>query len=292
MTQLFSRLALLIVMCGFCQHAHAENLGYKSPFPSGGTTHTQPALDQDFKCRQPPPPPKDLKIESFYSDENSSIIDNKAYIEYKKSVYSINKFENTLNQMANIYTQDNNATAAAICTQNWLYDWARNDAMLGRVSANGEYIRKWVLASAAAAYLQIQNEVALDNAKTQRIESWLKNIATHVIVDFSTQSDRMSRQNNHLYWAAWGVGLAAVVNNDPAMFKWAMEKARFGLAQIQKDGTLPHEMSRKSRALHYHVFAIMPLVMLAELAEVNGQNLYNYNHRRLHTLIKRGDSGD
>jgi poly(beta-D-mannuronate) lyase len=48
--------------------------------------------------------------------------------------------------------------------------------------------------------------------------------------------------------------------------------------QITPEGTLPPEMRRGQRALHYHLYAIAPLVYLAEFGENNGIALFAENN--------------
>jgi poly(beta-D-mannuronate) lyase len=43
---------------------------------------------------------------------------------------------------------------------------------------------------------------------------------------------------------------------------------------MNPDGSLPHEMARGARALHYQNFAILPLVFIAEIAARQGYDLY------------------
>ena len=57
-----------------------------------------------------------------------------------------------------------------------------------------------------------------------------------------------------------------------------------GVDQITPDGTLPLEMARGARALHYHLYALAPLVLLAEFGEANGLDLYAHNHGAIHRL--------
>ncbi len=66
---------------------------------------------------------------------------------------------------------------------------------------------------------------------------------------------------------------------------------RDGLRQVTPEGTLPLEMERASMALHYHLFAAAALVLLAELAEFNGFDLYNENGGALRRLVLRAASG-
>src|SRR5207248_6859880 len=66
---------------------------------------------------------------------------------------------------------------------------------------------------------------------------------------------------------------------------------RIGIAQITRDGTLPFEMQRGARALHYHLFAAAPLVAIAELAAANGMDLYSEEHHALPRLVHRALGG-
>ena len=51
--------------------------------------------------------------------------------------------------------------------------------------------------------------------------------------------------------------------NNRSDFDWAMATYDNGVDQIQPDGTLPLEMARGSRALHYHLYALAPAVGVA-----------------------------
>ena len=57
-------------------------------------------------------------------------------------------------------------------------------------------------------------------------------------------------------------------------FDWAMAAYDNGVNQIRPDGTLPLEMARGRRAFHYHLYALAPLVLLAEFGEANQLDLY------------------
>ena len=59
-----------------------------------------------------------------------------------------------------------------------------------------------------------------------------------------------------------------------------------GLDNIQPDGSLKAEMDRGQMALHYHLYALAPLIMLAELGEANGIDLYAEENGALHRLVK------
>ncbi len=283
-------LGVLVFFCAACDHTAPA---LQSPFDVHGVRQNKgQVLEKKFTCPDAPSPVIDLAFERFYTDKHSSKIDLVAHQKYKEAYRPLNQFENQIINWANDYVRSNPPRGAyASCVLNWLEGWAADDALLGEVTKNGEYVRKWMLASVAAAYVQVKDDPGLNNDKKRAVEKWLRKIARVVISDYSTDIEKRSRQNNHLYWAAWSVAIAGVAVQDEEFFEWGMGKARFGLDQVQGDGTLPHELYRKSKALRYHLFAAMPLVLLAETAMVNGIDLYDYNDGALHRLVKRGLSG-
>jgi len=56
-------------------------------------------------------------------------------------------------------------------------------------------------------------------------------------------------------------------------------------------GTLPLEMARGSRALHYHLYALAPLVLLAEFGEANHMDLYARANGAVHRLVNTSVAG-
>jgi poly(beta-D-mannuronate) lyase len=54
---------------------------------------------------------------------------------------------------------------------------------------------------------------------------------------------------------------------------------------------LPQEMRRGKRALHYHLYAAAPIVMIAELGYPNGIDLYSERDGALKRLVKVSTAG-
>jgi poly(beta-D-mannuronate) lyase len=239
-----------------------------------------------FSCDSPPAPMVDLHMESFYKkDGTASIVDPAAYAAYKKAKKPVSQFEIGLQSMGNRYVRSNPPRAdVAGCALSWLATWAEEEALMGDVNKNGEYTRSWLLGSLASAWLQIRDEPSLDASKREEVTAWIRKVADAVREDFSRDTELKSRRNNHLYWAAWGVGAAGIALNDKPMFDWALEKTRAGIGAIQADGTLPLEMARGQRAYLYHLFAAMPLFMMANAAEKNNVDLFSENGAALQRL--------
>lgn len=261
----------------------------QNPFPVAEARESHGrVMKQALACGSPPPAMRDLSFDSIYEDDDptASIVDPKKKEDYRIGMRTLNAYENRLTDMANDYALSQPPRIkAAKCTLRWLYKWAVQDALLGKVNSTGQSVRKWTLGSVASAYLQIKDEPALDASEKKRVEKWLSKVAYQVVEDFSADPTRRSRQNNHLLWAAWAVAATSAAVDDDTLFSWAMKRAQFGLSQVQEDGTLPLEMARARRALLYHVFSISPLVMMAEMGRENGVDLYGYNNHALHRLI-------
>lgn len=234
--------------------------------------------------------PKHLQFESVYdqTDPTRSKVDKRAQEKYRKKTRKIAQFENALIRITNDYIREGSVDEKkAQCALDWLYYWARKDALQGKVNDTGEAVRQWTLASLSSAYAQIAHEKDLDLEKRKVVVRWLRQTAWAVVHTYPDDTEIKRKQNNHLYWAAWAVGNTGMALNDPKLFDWAIGKARFALSQIAPDGTLPLELARGPKAIHYHHFAAIPLVMLAEGGLRNGINLYEESNGRLHRLIKR-----
>ena len=168
--------------------------------------------------------------------------------------------------------------------------WATGGALLGTTNHQGAYEREWTLGSLALAYLKIRDAPGLTASARDGIERWLCAVAAAVQPPYE-RTDRKSSANNHAYWTGLAVAAAGVACGQRPLFDWGLARARIGLAQVDADGLLPLELERQRLALHYHVFALAPLVMVAELATANGVPLYDERDRALRRLADRVIAG-
>ena len=249
--------------------------------------HGAPA--EPFACPSPPGPMRDLTFDGFYRrGSGSSVVDQSAMQAYRAARKPVDDFERGLARLAENYVGSRPAEPSiARCALDWLESWAAAGGYLGAVSQQGGYVRKWSLATVSFAWLAIRDVSGLDPRKTQRVRDWIARWGAAVMEDYSTGTDRSSRNNNHLYWAALAVGLAGVAGNDRTLFDWMVARYRQALGQIDSGGILPLERDRGSRALHYHVFSLSALVPIAELGVRNGLDLYSARDGALHRLVRR-----
>jgi len=228
-------------------------------------------------CPAPVPPISDIEGVSFYSDPQGSKPDSAKLAANEAATRPLDLFLAGVVPAANGWVRSRPPRPeTALCALRLLAAWADARAMLGRVNQQGSYHRKWTLAGAALAYLQIRDAPGLDATAKGRVAKWLHAVALAVKppYDREPQPGKMSiAANNHAYWAGLAVGAAAIAVNDRALFAWAIERLRIGLRQVTPEGALPLELARGRMALHYHLFALEPLTVLELMARANGTDL-------------------
>lgn len=286
--------AFVLLLCGVLAGLPARasdgdrlNLPWGSPKP--GPTLVS---DTGFTCPAPyAKAPQNLYLQSVYdrSDPSRAKIDEERKRRYREETRDLRRFENTLLSMTNDYLRSGQTEFTyAECALEWLHSWAEKDALLGKANFLGRVVRHWTLASLASAYAQVRDYDGYASAKKETVERWLAKVAYTVIDDYPEDSERISTKNNLSYWAAWAVTITGVAINDREFYDWGIERAARALGeQLHGDGTFPYELKRGRKALHYHIFAAIPLVMIAETGTRNGDNLYEIRGGILHRLVKR-----
>lgn len=284
-------LALLVSGCASPPQAASTREPLKSPVDVQGRRALIGKAQGRFACPVAPEPVADVLAEPFYSDAAGSILDHVRYAARVEAVKPLSQFIDVVARGSDGWLVAQPAQLdAARCGLAALDRWASAGAMLGRVTSQGGYERKWVLGGAALAYLHLRQAAGLDPATAARIEAWIRRLAYEIKTYYDRPPGRSAvsdKINNHLYWAALATAASAVVADDRALFDWAMGKTRFALGQVEPDGTLPLEIARAGKALHYHVFSVTPLVVLAELAAANGIDLYGERNEALRRLVAR-----
>jgi poly(beta-D-mannuronate) lyase len=279
--------AFIVVMAALALSAPVAAATLQSPFKNT-TAPTVKPTGEIFECATPSEAVIDLHITELFeiTDPTRSTIVPEKEKQYNQDVAPVNAYLDELTRMANIYTRSNGRNlSSAKCALSWLHAWASQSALSGEASKQGNFVRKWALASISASYIQISLDGRLDSKQRIEVKKWIQSLSQIIINDFAKTTD-LNRRNHRLYWAAWAVGISSVVIQNKSNFDWAMEKARIGLIQIEDDGTLPLEVRRGALSQNYHLFATEPLVMLAELGHKNGVNLYGYNKGALHRLAE------
>ena len=246
---------------------------------------TSPVLSE---CPSPPPPVHDLDLTRFYADAAGSVVDPDKMAAHKAQTAPLTEFVGFVAKQADrAWMQRSSPTMTIACALSWLKSWAQADAYLGRMSSpQSESQRKWDLAGTALAYLKIRRWATSEDRAL--IEPWLIKWADAARAAFD---DTSVKRNNHWYWLGFGLGAVGLATGSDT--HWQMAKAIMADAarDIAADGTLPLELARQGRALHYHAFGVMPLVALAELGQSRGEDWYALNGGALHRLVAKTIEG-
>ncbi len=163
----------------------------------------------------------------------------------------------------------------AHCLLNLLASWADRGALLAfdYEGNHGQawYAIQWATATAGLAYSIVRAEPSLSDGQRREVEDWLAAVVTKQI---GHPGNPLSCCNNHHYWRGLQAAIVGVVAGDDRLFQYGIRAYRAALTSMNPDGSLPHEMDRGKRALHYQNFAILPLVFIAEIAARQGYDLY------------------
>jgi poly(beta-D-mannuronate) lyase len=239
-------------------------------------------------------PPVDLITEGFYADNDPthSIVDPVKLRAYNESSGPVKQEGNIVVAAADEFRKSGSLSAARCVVQHMEAE-ARHRALTGKMSSQqAYYVQGWVLGAEALAFLKVRKAGVASKEQKSIIFPWLREVANQTRGFYDRkEKQNPALQNNHLYWAGVELGAVGIAANDQEDFDWSMKAAREGIAAIQADGTLPQEMRRGKRALHYHLYAAAPLVMLAELAAANGIDLYSAHESALKKLVKTSIAG-
>jgi len=246
-----------------------------------------------YSCPEPPLFSKTLNLDGYYTDKNYSIIDPKKLAQFNASSAGPTHLGQYVGTAADAWLSKGSRAAAA-CVYSLLAAAAQADAWDGKMPQNnGVYMQNWLLSGTAIAYLKVRNSGAGTPEQDACIQRWFRAVSGHVREYFDNRRKFAGSDawNNHMYWAGLSVASAGIATNDQDSFIWGLSAYEMGIHAIQRDGSLDAEMARGRMALHYQLYALGPLVLLAELGEANGIHLYGERGGAIHRLVKFDASG-
>jgi poly(beta-D-mannuronate) lyase len=278
---------LLAALC--CSVATQAENRLRSPWDG----HAVKLTDAPYSCPAIVHLSPDLTTSGFYSDAKSSVIDPAKWKAYTESAGPYKELGNRITDAADAYRTTGSREAAA-CAIRHVEAAAKDEVFTGKMSSGqAYYVQGWTIGAIAIAYLKLRDSGLLTAEQKKEIRQWIVQVVRETEDYYDTRRQKASgdAQNNHLYWAGVEVAAAGIAANDRKLFDWGIDTYDAGIDQIQADGSLPQEMRRGQRALHYHLYALAPLVYLAEFGEVNGLHLYaehDYAIKKLAHLCTEG----
>ena len=270
-----------------CTAASGERL--RSPWDATKIVPT----DAPYSCPAPPAFARTLDIEGYYTDKQASVIDPKKLAAFNAASEGPTHLGQYATVAADAWLSEGSRAAAA-CVYSLLDSAAKADAWDGKMpQLNGVYIQNWMLSGTAIAYLKVRYSHMGTPDQDAEIQKWFRLVAARVREYFDMQRTHPGSDayNNHMYWAGLAVAAQGIADDDTNAFLWGIETYRMGVDAIQPDGSLTAEMNRAGMAEHYQLYALGPLVMLAELGAANGLDLYPVNNGAIHRLVKFSVAG-
>jgi poly(beta-D-mannuronate) lyase len=267
-----------------CAGASAQAQKLKSPWDG---LHRS-LSDSPYACPAAPMFGNTLDIDGYYTDKQYSVIDPKKLEAFNAASEGPTHLGQYASRAADAYLATGSRAAAA-CVYSLLDAAAKADAWDGKMpNLVGVYMQNWMLSGTAIAYLKARDSGAGSAEQDREIQKWFAVAARRVREYFDVQRTRPGSDafNNHMYWAGLAVAAEGVADDDRDAFRWGLETYRMGVDAIQPNGTLTAEMNRGQRALHYHLYALGPLIILAEFGEANGMDLYAADGGAIQRLVK------
>jgi poly(beta-D-mannuronate) lyase len=236
-------------------------------------------------CPTGAPVVRDIAAEAFYTDARHSIADPAILKRNHDALQPLDRALGAIVARSNTHFR-NGSPDDAVCALTLLAEQARGGAMLGATSSmQAGYERKWRTAGMAIVHLALRRYA--DPEQRAAIEPWLAALADRV----EATDTRLERWNNHHYWIGLVATAVGAATDDSARFARGRRIFDDGLAAIAADGTLPRELERGVKALHYHAYAAAPLVLSAEIASWRGEDWWSRRDHALRRLVDRVAAG-
>jgi poly(beta-D-mannuronate) lyase len=275
-------LASLFAFTSLTVHAPAQRL--RAPWDGVKVVPT----DAPYNCPDPPAFGRTLDVQGAWIDRKYSILDPQKEAEFQKEVEGPTHLGQYAGLAADAWLAKGSRTAAA-CVYSLLGAAAKAEAWDDKMPTNNAiYMQNWMLSGTALAYLKVRNSGAGTPQQDAQIQQWFRTLGARVREYFDSGRKRPGSDawNNHMYWAGLSVASAGIADNDVDEFLWGLATFEMGIHAIQPDGSLDAEMGRGQKALHYQLYALGPLIMLAELGEANGLDLYAEREGAIHRLVR------
>ena len=155
--------------------------------------------------------------------------------------------------------------------------WARGEALtkLKDRHENTYYSLERTLLPTIVAFGLVRSDPDWDESERKEVEEWLNRLVRLRGVKRPDETKGpISLMNNHRFLSdsvdmAWGA-----LRGDDDLFREGIESFVLALGQMRADGSLPLETKRGAKALWYQRQAVSSLVTIAEMAAVQGYDLY------------------
>jgi poly(beta-D-mannuronate) lyase len=218
---------------------------------------------EESLCEAMPSPVRDLDVRGIYVDAANSVIDPLLKEQHDQAVKPVYDQIKILAKWLDVGNSP--------CVVRGLEDLAQAQALLGKMgSEQAHFERKWMVNGFAMIYSHVQGQARTD--QIVKINSWLEGLAFEIIAF----SDRYKGpRNNHYFWEGAVTAVVGVLTNNENLRLWGNRVFAFAMEQVQTGGTLPLELARGQKALHYHAHAAAALSLVASVLNLESPQLHH-----------------
>lgn len=206
----------------------------------------------------------ELRMPAFYQDRNA----------WREAIRPLFAFEDAVSDLAGAYVASGDRYFAD-CLVDLLHAWAAADALTKFHYSSAER-QAWfniedMLFAAGLAYAVVRDQIDDREADEAKIDAWLAKAAR---IHLSIGGGSSSCCNNHFYRRALYATVIGILNADSDLFRIGVAALYSALHEMGARGELPREIGRGNRAIHYQNYALLYLVLIAEIIERQGYAAY------------------
>ena len=186
-----------------------------------------------------------------------------------------------------------------------ILDWARADAAQRTGPSDNEAkhwndtltVNLWIASPMMAGYSFAKQKITVPEEEDKIIKDWFKKIVKknqHLMYELKlykqgTQAAGVTRSaHNHALSSAISHMQLGILLNDNKLFKKAFRNYEAAIRYQRKNGSMPIETRRGGRAMFYQGRAMTALTTIAIIAENQGYNIWDYDHKgkNFHNIVK------
>ena len=186
-----------------------------------------------------------------------------------------------------------------------ILEWAKADAAKRTGPSDGEgrhwndtlTVNLYIASPMMAAYSFAKQVIDISKAEDKIIKDWFKRIVRknkHLMYEYSNYktgsgaNGTPKRAHNHALSSAVSHMQLGILLNDSKFFKTAFKNFEAAIRYQRRDGSMPIETRRGGRAMFYQARAMNALAVIAIIAENQGYNVWNYEHKgkNYHNIVR------
>ena len=185
-----------------------------------------------------------------------------------------------------------------------ILDWAKANAAqrTGPSDHEGRHwndtltVNLYIASPMMAAYSFAKQVITVPDDEDKIIKDWFKKIVKknkHLMYslknyDYGGATGIPRRAHNHALSSAISHMQLGILLNDNKLFKTAFKNFEAAIKYQRKDGSMPIETRRGGRAMFYQGRAMTALTVIAIIAENQGYNIWEYEHKgkNFHNIVK------